>query len=115
MSQRSETGEPPHARVSFSMDGKEQTAEATGDGPVDAMINAIESKVNSGAELLLFTINAISGGPQSQGEVTVRLSRSGRIVNGVGSDPDIVMAAAKAYIAGLNKLQSKVERVNPQL
>jgi 2-isopropylmalate synthase len=115
MAQRSETGELPHARVSFSMDGKEHTAEATGDGPVDAMINAIESKANSGAELLLFTINAISGGPQSQGEVTVRLSRSGRIVNGVGADPDIVVASAKAYIAGLNKLQSKVERVNPQL
>ncbi|MGZ5202607.1 MAG: 2-isopropylmalate synthase [Telluria sp.] len=115
MAQRSETGELPHARVSFSIEGKEHTAEATGDGPVDAMINAIESKANSGAELLLFTINAISGGPQSQGEVTVRLSRSGRIVNGVGADPDIVVASAKAYIAGLNKLHSKVERVNPQL
>jgi 2-isopropylmalate synthase len=115
MSQRSETGELPHARVSFSIDGKEHTAESTGDGPVDAMINAIESKAQTGAELLLFTINAISGGPQSQGEVTVRLSRSGRIVNGVGADPDIVVASAKAYIAGLNTLQSKVERVNPQL
>ncbi|GAB3445809.1 2-isopropylmalate synthase [Massilia solisilvae] len=115
LAQRSETGELPHARVSFTMDGKEHTAEATGDGPVDAMINAIESKANSGAELLLFTINAISGSSQSQGEVTVRLSRNGRIVNGVGSDPDIVVASAKAYLSGLNKLQSKVERVNPQL
>ncbi|GAB3409253.1 2-isopropylmalate synthase [Massilia agilis] len=115
LAQRSETGELPHARVSFAMDGKEYTAEATGDGPVDAMINAIESHAKSGAELLLFTINAISGSSQSQGEVTVRLSRNGRIVNGVGSDPDIVVASAKAYLSGLNKLQSKVERVNPQL
>jgi 2-isopropylmalate synthase len=115
LSQRSETGEPPHARVVFSIDGKEQVSEGSGDGPVDAIINAIEAKANSGAELLLFSINAISGGPQSQGEVTVRLSRSGRIVNGVGADPDIVLASAKAYISGLNKLQSKVERVNPQL
>lgn len=115
LAQRSETGELPHARVSFTMDGKEYSAEATGDGPVDAMINAIESKAGSGAELLLFTINAISGSSQSQGEVTVRLSRNGRIVNGVGSDPDIVVASAKAYLSGLNKLQSKVERVNPQL
>ncbi len=115
MSQRSETGELPHARVSFSIDGKECTAEASGDGPVDAMINAIESQARSGAELLLFTINAISGGPQSQGEVQVRLSRAGRIVNGVGADPDIIVASAKAYIAGLNKLQSKVERLNPQV
>jgi 2-isopropylmalate synthase len=79
------------------------------------MVNAIESQANSGAELVLFSINAISGGTQSQGEVTMRLSRSGRIVNGVGADPDIVVASAKAYISGLNKLQSKVERAHPQL
>jgi 2-isopropylmalate synthase len=115
MSQRSETGEMPHARVSFSIDGKEHTVEGTGDGPVDAMVNAIEQEAKSGAELLLFSINAISGSSQSQGEVTVRLSRAGRIVNGVGADPDIVVASAKAYISGLNKLHSKVERVNPQL
>jgi 2-isopropylmalate synthase len=115
MSQRSETGELPHARVTFSIDGKEHTCEATGDGPVDAMVNAIESQANSGADLILFSINAISNGTQSQGEVTMRLSRAGRMVNGVGADPDIVVASAKAYVSGLNKLQSKVERVNPQV
>jgi 2-isopropylmalate synthase len=115
MSQRSETGETPNARVTFSIDGKEHTCEGTGDGPVDAMVNAIESQANSGADLILFSINAISGGTESQGEVTMRLSRAGRMVNGVGADPDIVVASAKAYISGLNKLQSKVERVNPQL
>lgn len=47
--------------------------------------------------------------------MTIRLSRQGRIVNGVGADPDIVVASAKAYLSGLNKLHSKVERVNPQL
>jgi 2-isopropylmalate synthase len=82
---------------------------------VDATVNAIESQAKTGADLLLFSINAISGGTQSQGEVTMRLSRQGRIVNGVGADPDIVVASAKAYLSGLNKLQSKVERVNPQL
>jgi 2-isopropylmalate synthase len=115
MSQRSETGELPHARVSFSIEGKEFTCEGTGDGPVDAMVNATESQAKSGAELILFSINAISNGTQSQGEVTMRLSRAGRMVNGVGADPDIVVASAKAYISGLNKLQSKVERVNPQV
>jgi 2-isopropylmalate synthase len=115
MAQRSETGETPHARVVFSIDGKEFACEGSGDGPVDAMVNAIESQANSGAELVLFSINAISGGTQSQGEVTMRLSRSGRIVNGVGADPDIVVASAKAYISGLNKLQSKIERAHPQL
>ena len=114
LAQRSETGETPRARVVFEMDGKEFSCEGEGDGPVDATVNAIEKEAASGAELVLFSINAISNGTQSQGEVTMRLSRAGRIVNGVGSDPDIIVASAKAYLSGLNKLHSKIERVNPQ-
>jgi 2-isopropylmalate synthase len=114
LAQQSETGELPRAKVVFSIGGLEQSCEGTGDGPVDATVNAIEKEAASGAELVLFSINAISNGTQSQGEVTMRLSRSGRIVNGVGADPDIVVASAKAYISGLNKLHSKIERVNPQ-
>jgi 2-isopropylmalate synthase len=114
LAQRSETGETPTAKVVFSMGGKEYSCDGEGDGPVDAMVNAIESQARSGAELVLFSINAISTGTQSQGEVTMRLSNAGRIVNGVGSDPDIVVASAKAYLSGLNKLHSKIERVNPQ-
>ncbi|MES2740622.1 MAG: 2-isopropylmalate synthase [Pseudomonadota bacterium] len=114
LSQRSETGEIPTASVVFAMDGKEYRCEGKGDGPVDATVNAIESEVVSGAELVLFSVNAISSGTQSQGEVTMRLSKSGRIVNGMGADPDIVVASAKAYLAALNKLHSKIERVNPQ-
>ena len=71
--------------------------------------------MTSGAELVLYSVNAITTGTQAQGEVTVRLSKSGRIVNGVGTDPDIVAASAKAYLAALNKLHSKVEKLNPQL
>ena len=115
LSQRSETGELPHASVVFSVDGKEARCEGDGNGPVDATVVAIESVVQSGAELLLFSVSAITTGTQSQGEVTMRLSKAGRIVNGVGSDPDIVVASAKAYISALNKLHSKVEKVNPQV
>ena len=89
-------------------------AESDGNGPVDASLRAIESQVKSGSELLLFSVNAITTGTESQGEVTVRLSRSGRIVNGVGADPDIIAASAKAYLNALNKLYSGVERLNPQ-
>ena len=68
----------------------------------------------SGAELLLYSVNAVTTGTESQGEVTVRLAKGGRVVNGVGADTDIVVASAKAYISALNKLASKMERVNPQ-
>lgn len=115
MSQHSETGEQPEANVVFSIAGNEVRGSGRGNGPVDATVNAIESQVQSGAELLLFSVNAITTGTQAQGEVTMRLSKSGRIVNGVGADPDIVVAAAKAYLSALNKLHSKSEKLNPQL
>ena len=114
LSQGSGTGERPHADIVISERGKEIKAKAQGDGPVDATFKAIESVAKSGAELLLFSVNAVTQGTESQGEVTVRLSKAGRIVNGVGADTDIVVASAKAYISALNKLASKIERVNPQ-
>lgn len=114
LSQRSETGEQPQAKVVFSIDGGKVTGEARGNGPVDATLNAIETEVGSGSELLLYSVNAITTGTQAQGEVAVRLSKSGRIVNGVGTDPDIVAASAKAYLSALNKLHSDVDKLNPQ-
>lgn len=114
MNQASGMGRKPHATIVMAEAGKERKAEAQGDGPVDATFKAIESVAKSGAELLLFSVNAVTQGTESQGEVTVRLSKGGRIVNGVGADTDIVVASAKAYISALNKLASKVERLNPQ-
>ena len=82
---------------------------------MDAILNAIESKVKSGAEQLLYSVNAITTGTESQGEVTVRLSKGGRIVNGVGTDPDIVAASARAYLAALNKLHDpNQQKLNAQ-
>ncbi len=113
--QHSETGERPHAAVVFAAGGVEHSAESDGNGPVDASLKAIESQLATGAELVLYSVNAItSGSTESQGEVTVRLQLGGRVVNGVGADPDIVVASAKAYLAALNKLQSKAERVAAQ-
>ena len=111
----SETGEQPYARIVVSDGGQERPAHAHGSGPVDASFKAIESIVKSGAELLLYSVNNITSGTDSQGEVTVRLSKAGRIVNGQGADTDIVVASAKAYVNALNKLHSKLERINPQV
>ena len=115
LSQRSETGERPHASVVFAIGEVEHRSESDGNGPVDASLRAIEACVQSGAEMVLYSVNAItSGSTESQGEVTVRLQHAGRVVNGVGADPDIVVASAKAYLSALNKLQSKIERVAAQ-
>ena len=115
LAQHSETGERPYAKVAFAAGSAEHHAESDGNGPVDASLKAIESCVKSGAELMLYSVNAItSGSTESQGEVTVRLQHGGRVVNGVGADPDIVVASAKAYLSALNKLRSTTERVAAQ-
>ncbi len=115
LAQHSAMGERPHATVAFAAGSVEHHAQSDGNGPVDASLKAIESKVRSGAEMMLYSVNAItSGSTESQGEVTVRLQLGGRVVNGVGADPDIVVASAKAYLAALNKLHSNAERVAAQ-
>jgi 2-isopropylmalate synthase len=108
-----ETGEMPWARLVITEAGRELTCEARGAGPVDATFKALESVANSNAELLLYSVNNVTEGTDSQGEVTVRLSKAGRVINGIGADTDIVVASAKAYLNALNKL-AHGERMNPQ-
>ena len=110
-----ETGETPNATMILNINGEEQQAEATGDGPVDACFKAIEKLTNTGVNLQLYSVNAITTGTDSQGEVTVRVEKDGRIVNGQGADTDIVIASAKSYINALNKITSHSGRTHPQL
>jgi 2-isopropylmalate synthase len=98
------TGINPHAKLVIVVNGVNQTSEASGSGPVDATFKAIENVIKSGAHLQLYSVNAITEGTDSQGDVTVRLEKSGVIVNGVGADTDIVTASAKAYLHALNLL-----------
>ena len=109
-----ETGIKPKAQVTLSIDGEQKYADAEGGGPVDATYKAIESMVGSGCNLQLYSVNNITDGTDSQGEVTVRIDKGGRIVNGLGSDTDIVIASAKAYINALNKVLGHNERAHPQ-
>ena len=111
----SETGLLPVAQVRLNVGGKELVAEEQGGGPVDATFKAIEQIVQSGTELQLYSVNNITSGTDAQGEVTVRLSKGGRIVNGQGADTDIVVASAKAYLHALNKLNNEAERAHPQV
>jgi 2-isopropylmalate synthase len=110
----SETGEVPSAEVVLVLDGKEHTGHAVGGGPVDAVFVAIEGIVQSQALLKLYLVNAITSGSDAQGEVTVRLEKGGRIVNGQGADTDILVASAKAYINACNYLLDTSTRQHPQ-
>jgi len=107
-------GETPEAEISLSVDDQERCAKAEGSGPVDATFKAIEEIVSSGTNLLLYSVNAITSGTDSQGEVTVRLEKGGRVVNGSGADTDIVIASAKAYLDALNLILSDFSKAHPQ-
>ncbi len=111
----SETGETPNASVILSVQGEEKMADATGGGPVDAAFKAIEQIINSEAELKLYSVNNITSGTDAQGDVTVRLEKDNRVVNGQGADTDIVIASVKSYINALNKLFLADDRAHPQL
>lgn len=111
---QSETGEEPVAEIVFEEKGDEIRSRENGSGPVDAIFKAIEAKAKSNSELQLYSVNAITAGTESQGEVTVRLSKDGHIVNGQGADTDIIVASAKAYISALNKLENAGKRIKAQ-
>jgi 2-isopropylmalate synthase len=111
----SETGETPVATLTLSVDDEETQVQMSGSGPVDASYKAIEEIVQSNTELELYSVNNITSGTDSQGEVNVRLEKGGRIVSGQGADTDIVIASAKAYINALNKILVSVDREHPQV
>ena len=109
----SKTGESPCASITINDSGKELFSKQNGSGPIDAVFKAIEHIVKSGADLQLYSVNAITKGTDSLGEVGVRLSKNGRVVNGHGSDIDIIVFA-KSYLNALNNLLNSQEKINPQ-
>jgi 2-isopropylmalate synthase len=110
----SETGEQPLAALVLSDHGREVKVESNGAGPVDASYRAIELVAHSTADLQLYSVNAITSGTDSQGEVTVRLSKDDHTVNGTGADTDIIVASVKAYLSALNRLLDSAGRASPQ-
>ncbi len=110
----SKTGRHPRAALTLRRANQNHWVESEGDGPVDAIFKAIEKFADSQSELKLYSVNAVTEGTEAQGEVTVRLEKLGRIVNGQGADTDVLVASAKAYLNALNLLQNP-DRMHPQL
>jgi 2-isopropylmalate synthase len=99
----------PTATLKMSVDGVEEKLSEFGVGPIDAVFNAICQLAGRCPKLLRYSVNAITGGTDAQGEVTVKLEDGKRTAVGRGSDPDIIVASAKAYINALNRLARKEE------
>ncbi len=110
----SRTGETPLAKVTLKINNQELSAESTGGGPVDAVFKAIASIVPLETNLELYSVNNITSGTDSQGEVSVRLEKDGQVITGHGADTDIVLASAQAYLDALNKFGLNLNREHPQ-
>jgi 2-isopropylmalate synthase len=95
----------PYATVELRVDGQPRKATALGIGPVDAVFKAIAELTDTKSELMRYHVNAITGGMDALGEVSVTVSEGGRRVIGNGADPDIIVASARAYVHALNKLE----------
>jgi 2-isopropylmalate synthase len=95
----------PMASVQLSINGRSVRDAGYGNGPIDACYNTIAKLTDTQSELMRFSISALTGGTDAQGEVTVRLKENGLVALGRGSDPDILTASALAYINGLNRLE----------
>ncbi|MCV6595382.1 MAG: 2-isopropylmalate synthase [Silicimonas sp.] len=107
------TEAPQSADLTLEIDGEDRQVTAQGDGPVDATFNAVKELFPHGARLQLYQVHAVTEGTDAQATVTVRLEEEGRITTGQSADTDTVVASAKAYVAALNRMLVKRERVEP--
>lgn len=110
-------GVPPTAAVLMDVDGEEKSGAGFGAGPIDALYNVIADLVGREPELEQYAINAITGGTDALGEVTVRLREKGRSAVGRGNHADILVASARAFVDALNNLakrEAEGERLHSQ-
>jgi 2-isopropylmalate synthase len=105
---------PARAHLTLEVDGQRMTAEAEGDGGVDAAFKAVRAVFPHEAELTLYSVGAVTEGTDAQAKTTVRLQENGRLVDGQGADTDTIVAAVRAYVHALNKLLVKRERREPE-
>jgi 2-isopropylmalate synthase len=101
---------PQSATLKLEIDGVTHTVQSAGNGPVDAIFNAIKMLVPHEARLELYQVHAVTEGTDAQAEVSVRLEEGGRVVTGRGADTDTMVASARAYVAALNKLMVKRQK-----
>ena len=105
---------PQKATLTLDVNGTVVTKETTGNGPVDAIFNAIRAIVPHTAKMLLYQVHAVTEGTDAQAEVSIRLEEDGKTVTARGADPDTLVASAKAYISAINKLSGKRARIHAQ-
>jgi len=105
----------PMASVKMIVRDENISGTGYGNGPIDAVFNAISELTNTKSKLEKFEISALTGGTDAQGEVSVRIAQDDFSALGRGADPDIITASAKAYINALNRLEYLMTRPEKKL
>ena len=95
----------PTASVKITIDNEEILNAGVGVGPVDAAINALKSlDMFKDIDLIEYHVDAITGGTDAFIDVIIKLQQGDKVVSARGTEPDIINASVKAYIAGVNRL-----------
>ena len=95
----------PTATVRLIGPGREMITDAsTGNGPVNAVCNAIDRAIGTSSKLVDFNVQAVTEGIDSMGTVTIRIEKDGRVYTGRGASTDIIVASAKAYLSAVNRM-----------
>jgi 2-isopropylmalate synthase len=93
----------PQARVSIVLpSGEESVAQTSGDGPVDAIFGAIREATGTDAELQRYEVEAVTGGTDALGAVSVSVRANGRLASGQGVATDILEASARAFVRAIS-------------
>ena len=98
------TGVVPSATVKVSREGQTFQDSGIGDGPVDAVLNAIDAITSMKGRLQDYAIRAATSGKDAIGEVSVKVDFDGTVVAGKGSSTDVIEASARAYLNAINRL-----------
>ncbi|MGH7324531.1 MAG: 2-isopropylmalate synthase [Candidatus Rokuibacteriota bacterium] len=94
----------PSATVKLRKDGQSHQDSGVGDGPVDAVLNAIDAITGMKGRLQDYALRAATSGKDAVGEVAVKVDFDGTVVSGKGSSTDVIEASARAYLSALNRL-----------
>jgi 2-isopropylmalate synthase len=105
---------PQSATITLDIDGEHKTVQSTGNGPVDAIFNCVNSLVPNQASLELYQVSAVTSGTDAQAEVSVRIQEEGKTTTGRAADTDTLAASAKAYVSALNKLMARRQKLGAE-
>jgi 2-isopropylmalate synthase len=105
----------PNAVIKIKVGNEVIQESAIGDGPIDAVFNAIERALEIQSEVESYNVRSVTSGRQALGEVLVRIRSNSKSFTGRGISTDIIEASALAYLSALNKKKKYIEQTKDKI